>query len=110
MAVQASISEHEHDRTLLRELQHAVLVYLAEVGSAKWGALYIRFYHGKSDEIGSALQDLAQGKHIAVDMDGATKITPLGMGQLQSRTLALRRDSCSMHEWETIQLATAWRK
>jgi hypothetical protein len=86
MAIQASIFENEQDQALLRELQHAVLSYLAENGSAKWGALYIRFYHEKADEIGPALQHLAQGKHIAVEMDGATKITPLGMGQLKNRT------------------------
>ena len=85
MAIHTSMSENEQDWVIRRELQHAVLLYLAENGSAKWGALYSHFYQEKTDEIGSALQDLAQGKHIAVELDGATKITPSGMGQLTSR-------------------------
>ena len=36
------------------ELQRTVLLYLAENGSMKWGALYSHFYEEKSDEIGSA--------------------------------------------------------
>lgn len=71
------------------ELQHAVLLYLAENSSAKWGALYIRFYHEKTDEIVSALQQLALRKHITVELDGATKITASGMGQLKSGKLSL---------------------
>jgi len=40
MAIQASISTKEQDRAQLKELQRAVLSYLSEHGSAKWGALY----------------------------------------------------------------------
>ena len=85
MAIQTSLSENEQHWAIRRELQHAVLLYLAENGSAKWGALYSHFYQEKTDEIGSASQHLAQGNHIAVELDGATKITASGMGQLQSR-------------------------
>ena len=84
MAIQASISENEQDRLIRRELQHAVLLYLVENGSAKWGALYSHFYQENTDEIGSALQHLAKWKHIAVELDGATKITASGIGQLKS--------------------------
>jgi len=38
----------------------------------------------KTDEIGPALQHLAQWNHIAVDLDGATNITAAGMGQLKN--------------------------
>lgn len=69
----------------IRNLQQAVLWYLAEKGSAKWGALYSHFYQGNTntDEIGSALQHLARGKHIAVDLDGTTKITEYGSVRLK---------------------------
>jgi len=67
------------------DLQQAVLRYLTENGSAKWGALYSHFYQGNTitDEIGSALQHLAQGKHIAVELDGTTKITESGSVRLK---------------------------
>jgi hypothetical protein len=84
MAIQTSVSENEQDWVIRRELQQAVLLYLAENGSAKWGALYGHFYQEKTDEIGSALQHLAQWNHIAVDLDGATNITAAGMGQLKN--------------------------
>ena len=64
------------------DLQRAVLSYLGEKGSAKWGALYSHFYEA-TDEIGSALQHLAQGKHIAVEMDGTTTITESGSVRLK---------------------------
>ncbi|HSS29988.1 MAG TPA: hypothetical protein VLL06_03120 [Nitrospiraceae bacterium] len=67
------------------ELQRTVLLYLAENGSTKWGALYSYFYQEKPDEIGLALQDLTQWKHISVELDGATRITASGLGQLNSR-------------------------
>jgi len=35
MAIQTSISENEQNWVIRRELQHAVLLYLAENGSAK---------------------------------------------------------------------------
>ena len=44
MVIQTSTSENEQDGATRRELQHAVLLYLAENGSAKWGALYSQFY------------------------------------------------------------------
>ena len=84
MAIQTSMSENEQDGALRRDLQHAVLLYLAENGSAKWGALYGHFYEEKPDEIGSALQHLAQWNHIAVELNGATTITASGEVRLKS--------------------------
>jgi len=68
----------------LMELEQEVLLHL-KGGSAKWGALYSRFYQNGTGEILEALNHLADGEHIMIDLDGTTKITTAGRKQLQGR-------------------------
>ena len=75
--------EREWERR--KELEQAVLVHLAESGSAKkWGAIYSHFYQDERGEIGEALSELAHGRHIMVESDGTAKITASGTAQLKN--------------------------
>jgi hypothetical protein len=66
------------------ELEQKVLLHL-KGGSAKWGALYSRFYQDGTGEILEALNHLADWDHIMVESDGTAKITESGRKQLQGR-------------------------
>ena len=72
----------EREWVRLKELQQAVLLHLAEGGSAKWGALYRHFDEDGTGKIGEALEHLVQRRHITVEVDGTAKITASGHARL----------------------------
>ncbi|NWF71813.1 MAG: hypothetical protein HXY51_02040 [Nitrospirae bacterium] len=68
-----------------KELEQAVLAHLMENGAAKkWGALYSHFYQDERGEIGEALAELTQERHILVESDGTARLTVSGVDQLYS--------------------------
>lgn len=70
---------HERGQARQRELEHDVLVHLTGIGSAKWGAIYSRFYQDGRGEIGEVLSQLAYRGHIVLELDGTARITVLGL-------------------------------
>ncbi|MGH7180719.1 MAG: hypothetical protein ACREJN_01935 [Nitrospiraceae bacterium] len=66
-----------------RELEQAVLVHLMESATPKkLGALYSHFYQDEKGDIGEALAELTQERHIVVESDGTAKLTVSGVEQL----------------------------
>jgi hypothetical protein len=72
------------ERELLRkrELQRAVLQYLAEVGPVKWDVLCSQLDQKGSREIRSELGHLVRWKHITIEGDIA-RITSSGVNRLK---------------------------
>lgn len=76
-------TEYNQEWERRQELERAVLAYLMESGAArKWDALYSHFYQDERAEIGDALAELTQEKHIVVESDGTVKLTASGVEQL----------------------------
>lgn len=82
--------EYEQEVKRKRELQRQVLIHLKEYGPCHYGGLCVLFDPHKTTEIGPALVNLLQWKHMERDGNNMVSITTAGLQWLECTKMPSR--------------------
>ena len=85
--IRLKTAEYEKEVNQKRDLQRQVLEHLKKHGPCHYGGLCVLFNVQSSVEIGPALINLLQWKHIERDKDNMVTMTAAGLQWLEALTI-----------------------